>query len=110
MADLVSEKEYQESIKGGVKTWVWLKSLFGAKELSDDEFRRILLEEANKKSGELDSEIKDFNQEFLETSQMIDSKESQSHTKENLNNANTQDKKNDKEFSENFLVRQAHRQ
>ncbi len=88
--DLLAEKEYKETINGGVKTWQWLKSLFAKKEekqMSDDEFIGIFLEEAKGKTDEIDKlELENdlenhFSKDFTQTAEMV--KESNEKSLEN---------------------------
>ena len=75
--DLIAEKEYKETINGGVKTWQWLKNLFkkSKEEMDDEEFIKIFLEEAKGKTEEIDKLESDFNAEMVETAEMVKDKE-----------------------------------
>lgn len=73
--DLIAEKEYKETINGGVKTWQWLKNLFrGGKEMSDDEFIEALVKGAKDKELEIEKEVEkdNFQQEMFETAKIIE--------------------------------------
>ena len=75
--DLIAEKEYKETIDSGIKTWRWLKNLFkkgSEKEMDDDEFIKIFLEEAKGKTDEIDKIENDFNEDMLKTAEMVNDK------------------------------------
>lgn len=75
--DLIAEKEYKETINGGVKTWQWLKNLFkkGKEEMDDEEFVKTFLEEAKGKAEEIGEIESDFNDDMVKTAEMVKDKE-----------------------------------
>ncbi len=72
--DLIAEKEYQQTINGGVKTWQWLKRLFGGEKMSDDDFIEALVKEAKEKADEIDKTLEQdkFQQEMLESAKIAE--------------------------------------
>lgn len=94
--DLIAEKEYKETINGGVKTWQWLKNLFkkGKEEMDDEEFVKTFLEEAKGKAEEIGEIESDFNDDMVKTAEMVKDKEiANEKTKEQeLDNENEKSK------------------
>lgn len=105
--DLIAEKEYKETINGGVKTWQWLKNLFkkGKEEMDDEEFVKVFLEEAKGKADEIDKLESDFNADMVETAEMVKDKEigNENEKSKELDNENIaeQSKKIDEKPLEN---------
>lgn len=99
--DLIAEKEYKETINGGVKTWQWLKNLFkkGKEEMDDEEFVKVFLEEAKGKTEEIGEIESDFNDDMVETAEMVKDKEiANEKTKEKeISNENEKSKELDNE-------------
>lgn len=92
--DLIAEKEYKETINGGVKTWQWLKNLFKKgkeKEMDDEEFVKTFLEEAKGKAEEIDKLESDFNADMIKTAEMVKDKEIVNEKTKEIGNKNIAD-------------------
>lgn len=92
--DLIAEKEYKETINGGVKTWQWLKNLFkkGKEEMDDEEFVKTFLEEAKGKAEEIGEIESDFNDDMVKTAEMVKDKEIANEKTKELGNENEKSK------------------
>lgn len=90
MADLISEKEYKEMVDSGLKTWKYLKQLNG-KELEDISIIKQLLEEANEKNIELNSDNLDSSNEINKHSKPINNL----INKSNINEENKYEENNE---------------
>lgn len=105
MADLLNEKDYKETIDSGVKTWQWLKRLFGGKEMSDDDFIEALVEEAQDKELEVDKEIDDLQKETLdnENKPNLENINENAKVAENINENKGESLENNDDFVDSFL-------
>lgn len=92
--DLIAEKEYKETINGGVKTWQWLKNLFkkGKEEMDDEEFVKTFLEEAKGKAEEIGEIESDFNDDMVKTAEMVKDKEIANEKTKEIGNKNEKSK------------------
>ena len=91
MADLISEKEYKEMVDSGLKTWKYLKQL-NREELEDISMIKQLLEEANERNIELNSDNLDSIKEVEEKSTSINNN---LINKSNINEENKYEENNE---------------
>lgn len=97
--DLIAEKEYKETIDSGIKTWKWLKSLFGGYKISDDDFIKTFLDEAKGKADEIDKGIENIDNETIKDSFVEDFEATYKET-QNLAKANNEKSEANQEMQE----------
>lgn len=107
--DLIAEKEYKETIDSGIKTWKWLKSLFGGDKMSDDDFIKTFLDEAKGKADEIDKGIEniaeqsnEIDDEPIKDSFVKDFEDTYKET-QNLAKANNEKSEIDKESNASYF-------
>lgn len=109
--NLLAEKEYKEMIDSGIKTWKWLKGLFGGEKLSDDDFIKVFLDEAKDKTSEIDLELpnNEFQKDFLNTAKIIENENIKENTIEpsqtisqTIENSQEKDLANNDSFVKDF--------